>query len=135
VISEKFLRSLTVENSIGLWRDILARPETRPASRLVGVGPDGTIAGMVAWGASRDENPVVGDELLAIDVLSDHHGTGLADLLLMNSIGESSPQMLWVLTANARAQAFYRRYGFLDAGSRQHLDEFEADEMLMLRSG
>jgi ribosomal protein S18 acetylase RimI-like enzyme len=133
IISETFLDGLSVEGAVDLWREILTRPETRPAMRLVAIAPDRAIAGMIAWGPSRDVKAVVPDELYAIDVLRDHHGTGLADLMLLDSIGEDGAQMLWVLTANQRARSFYRRHGFVEQDRRRHHAGMQADEMLMIR--
>jgi ribosomal protein S18 acetylase RimI-like enzyme len=133
LIADAFLQSLTVAGSVDLWREVLTDPTSRPAQRLVGVGPDGQIAGMIAWGPSRDESPAVASELHAIDILAAHRGTGLADLMMLASIGETSPQMLWVLVDNRRAQAFYRRYGFSDTETRAHIEAFEADHALLVR--
>lgn len=133
ILSADYLASLTLAGSISHWREILAAHEADPSGRLVGLAPDGSIVGMMAWGASRDADPVIADELWAIDILDVHHGTGLADLLLLSSIGSVSPQMLWVLDANRRAQGFYRRHGFRDQGARQHHDLFDADLLLMTR--
>ena len=135
IIADAFIDGLTEEGAVALWRDILARPETRPARRLVAIAPDKSVAGMVAWGLSRDADPVVPDELFAIDVLEEHHGTGLADLMLLESIGETSTQMLWVLDKNALARSFYRRHGFVEQDTRRYHDEFQADELLMIRGG
>ena len=46
-------------------------------------------------------------------VAAEHRGTGVADLLVQETLGDV-PAYLWVLTGNARAQAFYRRLGFVD---------------------
>lgn len=88
---------------------------------------------MVAWGPSRDESPPADDELYAIDVLKEHHGSGLADMMMLASVGETGPRMLWVLTGNGRARAFYRRYGFTDTSILEHHDPFNADNLLMTR--
>jgi ribosomal protein S18 acetylase RimI-like enzyme len=134
IIDDAFLQSLTVDEAVALWREILADPKTRPARRLVGIAPDGHIVGMIASGASRDESPATSNELHAIDVLKEHHGTGLADMMMLASVGEIGPQMLWVLADNERAQSFYRRYGFADTTTRRHHDAFKADEVLMVRA-
>jgi ribosomal protein S18 acetylase RimI-like enzyme len=133
IISEAFLETLSVEGAVDFWREVLTQPDTRPAMRLVAIAPDETIAGMIAWGPSRDADAVLPDELYAIDVLRDHHGSGLADLMLLNSIGEESAQLVWVLTNNGRARSFYRRHGFVEQDQLRHEEALQADEMLMIR--
>ena len=133
ILPADYLSSLTVESNVARWHDLLGSGDAWRVERLVGLDPAGAIVGMVAWGASRDDDPVVPAELHAIDILESHHGTGLADLLLSNSIGSVGPQMLWVLVANARARACYRRYGFVERVTRQHHDLFDSELMLMTR--
>ena len=133
ILPEDYLASLTVESNIARWQHLLASDEADRVDRLVGLAPDGSIVGLVAWGASRDDDPAAPSELHAIDILESHHGSCLADLLLSNSIGFVGAQMLWVLVVNERAQACYRRYGFVDEGTRQHHDLFNAELLLMTR--
>jgi hypothetical protein len=40
---------------------------------------------------------------------------------------------VWVLEANARARAFYRRHGFEADGAREHFAALDAWEIRMVR--
>lgn len=52
-----------------------------------------------------------------IYVLASEYGSGAAQALLDATLGDS-PASLWVADPNPRAQAFYRRNGFLPDGER-----------------
>ena len=87
---------------------------------VVATGPDGEIVGFASAGPTRDEDAPTEWELYAINVLAAHHGTGVADQL-MTAILAQRPATLWVVTDNARAQAFYRRHGFsLEGATKVH---------------
>ena len=44
------------------------------------------------------------------------HGSGVGSALLNAVIDRSSPATLWVADPNPRAQAFYRKHGFVTDG-------------------
>jgi ribosomal protein S18 acetylase RimI-like enzyme len=90
------------------------------------------IVGMVTSGPARDEDPPVGLELYALNVLRRAHGTGLADDLMAHAVGDR-PAYLWVLEGNDRAIAFYRRHGFADDGGRKPERDTGALELRMAR--
>lgn len=69
-----------------------------------------------------------------LNVLAAHHGTGLADLLLAELVGERAAY-LWVLDGNARAQAFYRRHGFAVDGATKPHPPTGTTELRMVRAG
>lgn len=102
---------------------------TRIAEHL----PSGSLAGFALVGAARDDDAPVPVQLWAINVLARHHGSGVADLLLAETLGDRAAY-LWVVEQNARAQAFYRRHGFQADGGRLRDDELAADEVRMVRS-
>lgn len=84
----------------------------------------GAIAGFALAGPSRDEDAVLPHELMALNVLAAHHGTGVAQQLMAATVGDR-PAYLWVLRGNNRAITFYRKVGFeLDGVSKDdvHLD-------------
>lgn len=63
-------------------------------------------------------------ELMALNVLAAHHGTGVAQQLMAATVGDR-PAYLWVLRGNNRAITFYCKVGFeLDGVSKDdvHLD-------------
>ena len=90
------------------------------------------IVGMATSGPARDDDPPVGLELYAINVLRRAHGTGLADDLMAHAVGDR-PAYLWVLEGNDRAIAFYRRHGFADEGGRKPEPDTGALELRMAR--
>ena len=90
------------------------------------------IAGMATSGPARDEDAPVSLELYAINVLRRGHGTGVADVLLDHAIGDRAAY-LWVLDGNDRAQAFYRRHGFVDEGGRKPEPDTGVVEIRMAR--
>lgn len=90
------------------------------------------IVGETATGPPRDDEPPVDLELYAINVLRRAHGTGLADELMAQAIGDR-PAYLWVLEGNQRAIAFYRRHGFTDEGGRKPEPDTGVVEIRMAR--
>jgi GNAT superfamily N-acetyltransferase len=75
-------------------------------------------------------------ELRALYVLAEVYGTGVADALLTCAVGDA-PCRVWVLSADDRARAFYRRQGFVDHGDPAPMTGPWAglDEQLMVRRG
>lgn len=108
--------------------DEAAGRRTRIAEHL----PTGSVAGFAVVGAARDDDAPVPVQLWAINVLARHHGSGVADKLLAETLGDRAAY-LWVVEQNARAQAFYRRHGFRTDGGRLRDDELAADEIRMVR--
>lgn len=102
-----------------MWQHVLAQPRDDMAVRVAEV--DGRIAGF-AWvgpGEGLAGETAPRDRLLyAIYVLSAHHGTGIGQALLDDTIG-GDPAMLWVAKENPRAIAFYARNGFRFDGVEQ----------------
>ena len=114
------LDGLSVPGSVGRWRDSLART-ARDRATYVGTA-DGAVVGFCTAGATRDDPPVPAHELWVLNVLAEHHGSGLATQLLEATfaavgIDETTPVSLWVLRGNERAMAFYRRRGFAATGA------------------
>ena len=98
------------------WRSRLADQDPRVHTRVA--RDDAGVVGIATWGPSRDDDAPTPYELYAINVLARGHGTGVADGLLAETIGDRAA-MLWVVDGNARAMAFYRRHGFADEGGRK----------------
>lgn len=112
------------------WRDRIAHP-SRSVSWWLARDDEG-IVGLATAGPARDDDAPVDLELYAINVLRRAHGTGLADDLMAVTIGDRAAY-LWVLEGNARAQAFYRRYGFVDEGGRKPQPDTGVVEIRMSR--
>ena len=113
----EFLAGLSPERSTALVLERLRSPQQ--AVTLVGTA-DGEVVGFAMAGPSRDQPAEPPHELYAINVLAAHHGTGLADRLLVATLaaaGIDGALSLWVLRGNDRACAFYRRHGFAPDGT------------------
>ena len=94
----------------------------------------GEVVGFVPVDRARDDDPATPTELWAINVLADHHGTGVAQALLDAALGDDDAY-LWVVEGNERAQSFYRRNGFAVDGGRKRDERLGVDELRMTRRG
>ncbi len=74
------------------------------------------IVGFVSVGPAREEEAPTPQQLWAINVLAEHHGSGLAAHLMAEVLG-AGPAYLWVAKGNERAIRFYRRHGFREDGA------------------
>ncbi|MGU3291870.1 N-acetyltransferase family protein [Williamsia sp. M5A3_1d] len=92
---------------------------------------DGEIVGFATTGPPRAER-VRDIEVRGFYTLARTHGTGLARTLLAAALGDR-PAQLWVLTANARAIAFYRKNGFTEDGTTGIFERWNAAEIRMIR--
>lgn len=108
-------------------------PEPDAVTLVARDGADGPIVGFISVGPARDEDPVTPYELRAINIVSEVYGTGLADELVQRALGARAAY-LWVVQNNHRAQAFYRRHGFVDDGGRSMHEATEAPEIRMSRA-
>jgi ribosomal protein S18 acetylase RimI-like enzyme len=112
------------------WRERLLHPPVGQAHWLV--RDEHGIVGITSSGPARDADAPAVHELYAINVLARGHGTGVANALLEHAVGDRAA-FLWVVEGNARAQAFYRRHGFVDDGGRKPEPETGVVEIRMLR--
>lgn len=116
IMPADYLAGLRPERSAAYWRARAADP-AHAHRTLVARDADGLVVGFISTGPSRDDDAPTAWELYAINLLARVHGTGLADELLARGLGDR-PATLWVVEANARALAFYRRHGFEPEGAR-----------------
>ena len=115
-----YLAGLDVGSFTTTWRERLVGQHPPGLKQLVGVDPSGDIVAIASAGPTRDEDVGGRWELWMINVLASEQGTGLADLMMGELIGDR-PASLWVLDGNVRARAFYTRYGFeADSAAKQH---------------
>ena len=132
LMSAAYLDALDVAEFVQSWSQRLAGlPDD--TSYLVGTAPDGAIVGFGVAGPSRDDDPPVPRELYAINVLATAHGTGLADLLMLELLGDGAAS-LWVAEGNARARAFYARHGFVPDGTSKVREATGMAEVRLVRS-
>ncbi|MBC9957046.1 GNAT family N-acetyltransferase [Yimella sp. cx-51] len=115
------------------WRTIIAGTPPERRTFIARHLPTGAVAGFVTVDVARDDDAPTVMELWAINLLAAHHGTGLAQALLDEALG-AQDAYLWVVDGNDRAQAFYRRNGFVDDGGRKRDDDLGVNEVRMTRS-
>lgn len=125
------LDALDIGRKVEQWRAALSHPAHAGVRRLVGTC-DGDVVGFVVVGPGRDEERPTPTELQVLNVLAAHHGTGLADQLITEALG-NDPAYLWVLEGNTRAQRFYSRYGLATDGARKAHQPTGAVELRMVR--
>jgi ribosomal protein S18 acetylase RimI-like enzyme len=104
-------------------------PESRVA---VAIEEAGTIIGLAAAGASRDQDAPTDWELYSINVLAEQQGSGVADDLIRVAVGDRDTTV-WVSTDNLRAQGFYLRHGFRVEGATKVHEGTAAPEIRMVR--
>lgn len=121
LMSDEAFAALTPERFTTGWRRRTqeAGPDGRhPNGEHVAVAEfDGALVGFISVGPARDEDPPTDTQLWAINVVSDHYGSGVAQQLLTEILGES-PAYLWVADGNDRAIRFYERNNFRVDGAR-----------------
>ena len=127
------LAALDPQAAVDRWRRALAQPPDE-IRRLVGVAPSGDVVAVAMSGPSRDEDAPTPWELWAVNVLDAHHGSGLADLLMEQLVGDE-PATLWVVRGNHRAGAFYQRHGFQADGTAKWDERTGTTEDRMVRTG
>lgn len=117
VLGEQDPNAALASGAPGAADDEDGRSEVPPEARaVVGVacaGPRRAFgdAAMALAGTGLSEGDLPERELFAVYLDERVYGTGLADRLLLEVLGDA-PAVLWVLDGNARAEAFYRRHGF-----------------------
>jgi ribosomal protein S18 acetylase RimI-like enzyme len=125
-----YLASLDPVEFAAGWRSRLLAPE--PGVDTWVARDDQGVVGIATSGPSRDAEAPTPHELYAINVLARGHGSGVADGLLAEAVGDGAAT-LWVVDGNARAIAFYRRHGFADDGGRKPEPDTGALEIRMSR--
>jgi len=122
IMPTEYLAGLDPARGVETWRRSVADPV--PGAVVLVATADGELVGLCAAGRSRDDPPEPKHELYAINVLAAHHGTGVAGQLLERTLAATAGDAavsLWVLEVNARARAFYAKYGFApDGRTKRH---------------
>ncbi|GGB15599.1 hypothetical protein GCM10011492_01610 [Flexivirga endophytica] len=144
MLSQDYLDGMELEPRIAHWRKRIGVTSAREhgaadqddgvrhRSRLARHLPSGRIAGFCMIGGPRDAEAPVPQELGALNVLREFQGTGVARLLVDETLGDR-PAYLWVVRENLRAQAFYRKLGFAPDGGTKRDETLECDEIRMVR--
>ena len=113
---------------VSRWR----RQVEQGARRLLAVSDVDDLIGFADAGPGRDKDRGSELELYALYVRSAWHGTGVGRALFDATIGDAAAY-LWVLEDNIRAQAFYRRQGFVSDGGRERYEPLAVWEIRMVR--
>jgi GNAT superfamily N-acetyltransferase len=113
------------------WVDAWSRHLVEGPPRVVAEA-DGEPVGFAVVGPSREQDPSTPQELYAIYTRAAWWGSGLAQAL-WDAVRPTEACSLWVLEANERARAFYRRNGFVPDGARDFYEGLGAWEVRMVR--
>lgn len=83
---------------------------------------EGELIGLAMSGPAQDADAAWARQLFVLYVLVAEHGTGAGPALLAAVVDPAESVALWVADPNPRAQAFYRKHGFVaDGASRVEL--------------
>jgi GNAT superfamily N-acetyltransferase len=82
---------------------------------------DGELIGIAMSGPPLDAAAAWARQLYVLYVYAADHGTGAGPALLEAVVDPQEPVALWVADPNPRAQAFYRKHGFVADGAA-HLE-------------
>ncbi len=91
----------------------------------------GALIGIAQSASPTDADAAWSRQLNVLYVLASAHGTGAGTGLLEAVISQSESAALWVADPNPRAQAFYRKHGFVPDGSAK--EEYGIGEIRMVR--
>jgi ribosomal protein S18 acetylase RimI-like enzyme len=80
---------------------------------------DGEMVGIAMSGPPLDAGAAWARQLYVLYVYAADHGTGAGPALLEAVVDPEESVALWVADPNPRAQAFYRKHGFLADGVAQ----------------
>jgi GNAT superfamily N-acetyltransferase len=80
---------------------------------------DGELIGIAMSGPSLDAGATWARQLYVLYVHEVDHGTGAGPALLEAVVDPEESVALWVADPNPRAQAFYRKHGFVADGTTQ----------------
>ena len=99
----------------GFWTDMLTDERYRE-NRVAVAEREGELIGIAMSGPPLDEGPW-SRQLYVLYVRAVDHGTGAGRSLLEEVVDPAESTLLWVAEPNPRAQAFYRRHGFVADGT------------------
>jgi GNAT superfamily N-acetyltransferase len=80
---------------------------------------DGELVGIAMSGPPLDVAAAWTRQLYVLNVYAADHGTGAGPALLEAVVDPEESAALWVADPNPRAQAFYRKHGFVADGTAQ----------------
>jgi GNAT superfamily N-acetyltransferase len=104
-----------------MWTAVLTSERYRH-NRVAVAERDGELAGIAMSGPPEDDMAAWTRQLYVLYLYAAGHGTGAGQALLEAVIGPAEPAALWVADPNPRAQAFYRKHGFVSDGTARSED-------------
>lgn len=112
------------------WTTALTDPRYGQNTAAV-ASHEGKLIGVAMSGPSLDhaDGP---QQLYVLYVFAAFHGSGVGTALLNAVIDRTAPAQLWVADPNPRAQAFYRKHGFVADGAVKTEDDVR--EVRMVRA-
>ncbi|WP_244259308.1 GNAT family N-acetyltransferase [Rathayibacter sp. VKM Ac-2759] len=99
------------------WTAALTDPQYAQ-NRIAVAELDGALVGVAMAGPALDPDRGTTDQLYLLYTLAAVHGRGGGDALLEAVLDPGAATGLWVTDPNPRAQAFYRRHGFVGIESK-----------------
>jgi GNAT superfamily N-acetyltransferase len=103
------------------WTAVLTDERYRQSHVAVAVR-DNELIGIALSGPPQDVTAGWTRQLYVLYVLAADHGTGAGRALLEAVVDPAESAALWVADPNPRAQAFYRKHGFVPDGTAQVQD-------------
>jgi GNAT superfamily N-acetyltransferase len=100
------------------WATVLTDDRYRE-NRVAVAERAGGLVGIAMSGPPLDAGATWARQLYVLYVYAADHGTGAGPALLEAVIDPQEPASLWVADPNPRAQAFYRKHGFVPDGTAQ----------------
>ncbi|WP_347354920.1 GNAT family N-acetyltransferase [Intrasporangium sp.] len=113
------------------WTAALTEERYR-ANRVAVAERDGELVGIAMSGPPLDAGAKWVRQLYVLYVCAVEHGKGAGQRLLQTVVDPDESVALWVADPNPRAQAFYRKHGFVADGTAQ-LDD-GVREIRMIRA-
>src|SRR5688572_5012105 len=114
------------------WTAALTEERYRD-NRVAVAERDGELVGIAMSGPPLDADATWARQLYVLYVYAAHHGTGAGPALLEAVVDPGESTALWVADPNPRAQAFYRKHGFVADGTVQVDDGVREIRMVRLR--
>ena len=104
------------------------------ANRVAVADRDGQLVGVAMSGPALDTAAAWARQLYVLYVYAADHGTGAGPVLLDAVVDPTESVALWVADPNPRAQAFYRKHGFIPDGTTQVDDGVREIRMVRARA-